>query len=183
MSDQMKDWLRTHRDELDMEAPPIGHSERFARKLNNAPEKKISHSWVWASAAVIIVLIGASFLLGRSSGNDLTDTMDPNSLSSISPEMAEVEDHLATQVAMRFKDLKKFKDLDPKILEQDLRILSALEKEYENLKNDLSENPRDQRVVHSMIKNYRTRINVMDKMVNALESINHRNKSNEELHI
>lgn len=181
MSDQLKDWFEQHRDELDMEAPPTGHSERFAQKLNKQESRGKSSGWLWAAAAAVVVLLAVSFLIGKSS-NSQADPFN-NSLSGVSPEMAEVEEHFATQVAIRLQDLNTYKPIDPSISSQNKRILEALEAEYETLKKDLEENPQDQRVVNSMIQNYRTRIKVMDRMVNALESINHKTHSNEELHI
>ncbi len=190
MSDQLEKWFDRNREEMDLEAPPKGHSERFAQKLNLSSGQTgaarstdgFSGKWMWAAAAMVAVLIAVSFLLGRA-GKVEVEQISQNSLASVSPEMAEVEDHLITQVAIKMDDLRAYTDADKALIEENFKILEKLEKEYELLKTDLAQNHQDQRVINSMIMNYRIRIKVMDRMLNSLGSINHKTRSDEDLHI
>ena len=181
MSDQLENWFKENRELLDQDAPPKGHAERFAKRLNASPSITAPHKWTWAAAAMVAVLIAGSFLLGRSSGSAIVE-MD-NTLSSVSSEMAEVEDHFAMQVAMKMEHMRTFaNNEDDTQIKKNLEILSQLEKEYDLLKSDLAENPKDERVINSMIMNYRVRIKVMDRMLEALEAMNNK-IIQDELHI
>lgn len=182
MSDQLENWFKENRELLDQEAPPKGHAERFAARLNTSKTNTTHNKWVWAAAAMVAVLIAVSFLLGRSSGSAVVE-MD-NTLSSVSSEMAEVEDHFAKQVAMKMEHMRTFENsTEDELVKKNLQILTQLENEYELLKSDLAENPKDERVINSMIMNYRVRIKVMDRMLSALESMNNNPRKDEELHI
>jgi len=183
MSDQLEKWFDKNREKMDLEAPPKSHSERFAQKLNAAENtNSFSGKWMWAAAATVVILIAVSFLLGRAGKVDV-EAFSRNSLASVSPEMAEVEDHFVSQVAIKMDDLRAYTDADKALIAENFKILAKLEKEYELLKADLAQNHQDQRVINSMIMNYRIRIKVMDRMLNSLGSINNKTRTDEDLHI
>ena len=182
MSDQIENWFKENRELLDQEAPPKGHAERFTDRLDASSTNTKQSKWMWAAAAMVAVLIAASFLLGRSSGSTVVE-MD-NTLSSVSLEMAEVEDHFASQVAIKMEHMRSFEHNEGNgQVQKNLLILDKLENEYELLKSDLEENPKDERVINSMIMNYRVRIKVMDRMLEALASMNKNTRTDEEIHI
>lgn len=182
MSDQIENWFKEHRDLLDQETPPKGHAERFAERLKTSSTSTNHNKWIWAAAAMVAVLIAASFILGRSSGSAVVEI--DNTLSSVSSEMAEVEDHFARQVAMKMEHMRSFEHNEENgQVQKNLLILDQLENEYELLKSDLEENPKDERVINSMIMNYRVRIKVMDRMLEALASMNKNTRTDEEIHI
>lgn len=180
MSDQLEDWLKTYRQNLDVEAPPVGHSERFAQKLNAQPGAS-HNNWYWWAAAVVLSLLAISFLIGRNSHTTLS--VQGKSLASVSPELAEVEEHLASQVAIRLQDMHAYRPTDPDLVGRNLEILQALDQEYAALRQDLADNPDDQRVVNSMIVNYRIRLRVMERMIDVLASINKKEPENDDIRI
>ena len=182
MSDPIENWFKENRDLLDQEVPSKGHAERFAERLNASSTSTKHSKWIWAAAAMVAVLIAASFLLGRSSGSAVFEI--DNTLSSVSSEMAEVEDHFARQVAMKMEHLRSFEHKEGNgQLQKNLLILDQLENEYELLKSDLEENAQDERVINSMVMNYRVRIKVMDRMLEALESMNKNTRTDEEIQL
>ncbi|HLU51914.1 MAG TPA: hypothetical protein VKZ42_07090, partial [Flavobacteriaceae bacterium] len=58
-----------------------------------------------------------------------------------------------------------------KIIEDGLIQIQILETEYQNLEQDLIKSGNDQRVIYAMIKNFQTRIEILEAILEQTETI------------
>ena len=57
------------------------------------------------------------------------------------------------------------------LIDDALKQLKTLESDYENLKKDLTKSGDDKRVIYAMINNFQNRINVLQTVLEQIESI------------
>ena len=57
------------------------------------------------------------------------------------------------------------------IINDALKQIQLLEKEYQNLKTDLTESGKDQRVIYAMISNFQNRIDILNTVLEQIENV------------
>ena len=113
-------------------------------------------------AASIVLLV--TVFVGINKQEDVLD------LASVSPEMAETQDFFTTSIDEELRKLQQESSPEVQILIQDaLKRIKFLEKDYESLKIDLKNSGEDNRVIYAMISNFQNRIDILQ---NTLEQIN-----------
>lgn len=154
-------------DSFDTEEAPVGHQQRFIKKLKAQHPPKTHMSW-WkplSVAASILLLIGIGFF-------SLVQKENTADLASISPEMEKTQSFFVTTINQEIETLKSFQDEDTKHLVQDaLKRLEVLEKDYEKLKVDLVQSGNDKRVVAAMIANFQSRIDILEQVFSTMEEV------------
>lgn len=167
--------------EFDFESPNLGHQERFLSKLKNqnasASKESSSRSNFWkpllSIAASIIISVGIFTILKPS--NDLTD------LASVSPEMSKTQNFFTTTISEELVKLNKAKTPETEALINDaMKQMDVLDKEYESLKIDLAESGNDKRVIYAMISNFQTRIDLLKNVMETIENVNQLKQQNNE---
>lgn len=155
---------------FDIESPNQGHQTRFLNKLNNQNQEHTKvvklKNYIWKPilgiAASIILLISISMGFNKNKG--VAD------LSSVSPEMAQTQDFFTDTINEELKKLQEESSPEVQVLIQDaLKRIKLLEKDYESLKVDLKDSGEDNRVIYAMISNFQNRIDILQ---NTLEQIN-----------
>jgi septal ring factor EnvC (AmiA/AmiB activator) len=168
--DIIEDLFENLQHEFDVEAPSENHKKRFMKKLNNqdiavanAPKRNLWKPFM-AIAASIAILI--SVFVGTQQEDNTGD------LASISPEMAETQNFFNSTIASELIKIEKESNPETKLLVADAMMqLQRLEKEYESLKNDLSESGNDNRVVYAMISNFQSRIDILQNTLKQIENV------------
>jgi hypothetical protein len=169
------------RSDFDLETPSIGHQERFLAKLKNqAPENhtsSASHFNYWKSflsiAASLVICFSVFTLINPS--NDLKD------LASVSPEMSQTESFFTTAISEELLKLNEAKTPETENLINDaMKQMTVLEKDYESLKVDLTNNGDDKRVIYAMISNFQTRIDLLKNVLETIENVKQIKKLNYE---
>ncbi|GGK32640.1 hypothetical protein GCM10007962_28760 [Yeosuana aromativorans] len=167
--------------EFDFESPNLGHQERFLSKLKNqnggASKSTSSQSNFWklflSIAASIIICLGIFTILKPS--NDVKD------LASVSPEMSQTQNFFTTAISEELVKLNKAKTPETASLINDaMKQMDILEKEYESLKIDLTESGNDKRVIYAMISNFQTRIDLLKNVMETIENVNQLKQQNNE---
>lgn len=156
---------------FDLQETPVGHQRRFLDKLNardqNVEPAKRSINWwkPFSIAASVLVLIMAGFYFQ----NDTDAEVD---LASISPELEQTQSFFTLTINQEVQKLQSFESSETKQLVDDtLSRLSELENEYDNLKIDLQESGNDKRVISAMISNFQDRIDLLQEVIETIESI------------
>lgn len=199
MKDSLEDFVNENRESFDADSPSAGHMDRFKTMLNaqaseddsendSGKDRKVVTLEVrklWQFAAAVAVLIAVALGVWMNIGDetqpvivDNTATVDqniePTALQEISPEMAEVEDYFIQTVSQRVQEVDSYNASEEPFVVNCLQQLETLETEYAELKKDLSVNYNDERIVNSMIQNYRMRLRVLDQLLLQLEMTNKR---------
>lgn len=160
------------KNQFDIETPQKNHEQRFSDKLKSndiasTEVKKISRfNWkpFLAIAASIIICLGL-FTTLQNEPEDLD-------LASVSPEMSETQDFFTVTIENELKKLNKERSpLTEQIITDALVQIQLLEKDYKKLKTDLTESGKNQRVIYAMISNFQNRIDILNTVLEQIETI------------
>ncbi|GAA4326881.1 hypothetical protein GCM10023115_56610 [Pontixanthobacter gangjinensis] len=160
--------------DFDIEEPHTGHRERFFKKLDqevSKPEEKGKVRRLWAP----IMAIAASFLLAFFLlGEFVAPTASAKNadLASISPEMKQTQEFYTGLIQKELNILEAESSPETKVIIDDaLQQMEKLEKNYEELRKDLVNSGKDNRVIHAMIQNFQQRIDLLNNVLTQIENI------------
>ena len=171
-------------DGLNNIEPPDGHFERFQKRLKDEPEGK-TFRWnvVWKVAAAVVFV----FLAVNQARLWLIPEEDqPVTLSTISPEYAEVEFYYTSSIKTGLNTMNSLSD-DGVISKEENQIMQeefeAFESRYQSLQKDLQAHPDDERVIHAMIAYYQDKLEVITMILNKLQEVKQKKKESHETEI
>jgi hypothetical protein len=165
--------------DFDLEAPTADHEKRFLKKLNKqtlADTSKPKNSF-WKPfigiAASLAILVSVFVTTQQEDAS--------YDLASISPEMAETQNFFTNAIASELTKIEQESSPETKLLIADAMMqMQRLEKEYTDLKEDLSESGEDKRVIYAMISNFQNRIDILQNTLTQIENIKQlKNSTNE----
>ncbi|WP_417237012.1 hypothetical protein [Bizionia paragorgiae] len=172
MKNDTIDTLFKHQD-FDMATPPSGHQARFLKKLEAQHQgggfsESTFRRELWkplaAIAATVVLLIALTFTL--------KPTPAVNDLANVSPELANTQSFFTSVINEKLNTINNEKSPETTLLIKDAMLqMESLEKEYKQLKIDLTESGNDKRVIHAMINNFWNRINLLKEVVATIESL------------
>ena len=167
--DKIDDLFDRLKGQFDFIEPDIGHETRFLEKLETKSiPLNSSRKPFWKP----FIGIAASFALILSLGIFSHESQAANDLASVSPEMQKTQDFFTLSINEELKKLNAEKSPETDALIKDaLKQLAGLESEYEKLKTDLLESGKDQRVVYAMIANFQSRIDILNTVLEQIESL------------
>ncbi len=162
---QIKELLAS--SDLPEVSPPPGHEKRFLNKLSQQQKKPKKVYWKPLSIAASLALL---ITFGWSFWNQ--HQLQNNGLAGVSDEMKQTEAYFTATLE---KELQLVQDkISPetqKIIEDGLHQIQLLEKDYQQLEQDLVKSGNDQRVIYAMISNFQTRIEILETILKQTETI------------
>lgn len=170
--DTIDDLFEGLKGEFDINEPNKDHELRFLDKLktndlaSNKPNKTSGFNWkpFLAIAASLVICFSVFITL-----QNKPEAMD---LASVSPEMSETQDFFTATINNELKKLNSERSpLTEQIINDTLKQIQSLENEYQNLKTDLTESGEDQRVIYAMISNFQDRIDILNAILEEIETI------------
>lgn len=167
--------IQENRHDFDINEPKEGHFDRFEQKLKELNKKKktftIGYLLKAAAVAVLVVLSGLWVYENLESR-----TPRGIALSEISPEYGEVEMYYTHLVSQKYNEINNCESLDSTQKVMMLHELTEMDSIYDNLKQDLTTNPNDQRVINAMIQHYQLKVEVMNQILTQLQRAQNINK-------
>lgn len=158
------DNLFKNQDDWDFETPSQGHEKRFLDKLKNKQPKK-KRNWIPLSIAASL-LFGFGILY-------LNYTSENKQEVAFSPQVQETHDYFSSVINAELEMLKKKETPQSKALINDaLKQMEALEKDYENLKQEIIKNGENKQIIYAMITNMQTRITFIKSVLDQVDAIN-----------
>ncbi|BAO77132.1 hypothetical protein [Winogradskyella sp. PG-2] len=160
------------KDEFDVNEPSQGHELRFLDRLKAndvvVNDSKSSSRFNWrpflAIAASVVICLSVFMTLQNE-----PETLD---LASVSPELAETQDFFTATIENELKKLNNERSpLTEQIITDALEQIKLLESEYQKLKTNLTEIGNDQRVIYAMITNFQNRIDILNIVLEEIETI------------
>src|SRR5680860_252283 len=157
---------------FDTEAPKAGHELRFLGKLNaskglaSQEKKKKLRRKPLAIAASIALLCAVAVGLYESQ-----PTLDQQ-VAEISPEASRTQFYFAGLIEEQVKALESENTPQTRqIIDDTLLQLGKLESDYARLEQDLINGGNSKLLLSAMITNFRTRIDLLQDVLNKIESI------------
>jgi hypothetical protein len=162
----MNDFFRNNHELFDTDDPPEGHLNRFYEKLEASAGRRKTRilSMIFKIAAVVIIGLFLSTLLyykGFSLYHSaiVKDTC-PNT------ELCEAEDFYSKQAETYYRRIEKMPFTnDPQTHREILKELREMDSQVAGMKEDLKQNPNDERVIYTIINYYQEKIDLMDMII------------------
>ncbi|TVZ22510.1 hypothetical protein JM84_1412 [Dokdonia sp. Hel_I_63] len=158
---------------LDTAAPSADHKANFLAKLQAQTTEDIPAKETKAIQWMRPLFIAASVIL--IAGLMLTqfnNTPQAKELADVSPEMENTQDFFTKTIERELFDIKENMNPENQAMVMDaIKQLEILEKNYDNLKKDLSESGEDKRVIYAMIDNFQNRIDLLQQVVEQMDAI------------
>ncbi|MGB5497933.1 MAG: hypothetical protein WBM77_03295 [Maribacter sp.] len=179
--DDLKDVFKGLEGTFNTVEPKAGHRERFLEKLDNANQvvtlqKKKKIWWrplsIAASVAVLcLVAIGIY---------NSKPTLDQQ-MANISPEVGNTQVYFASLIEDQVKLLENESSPEAqKIISDTMIQLKKLETNYKQLETDLINGGNDKLILSAMITNFQTRIDLLEDVINQIETIKNLKNYNDE---
>ncbi|WP_224491051.1 hypothetical protein [Robertkochia flava] len=164
--DSIETLFKNLEGQFDTEMPNKGHEARFLQKLQqvkDTPEKR-SGPITWT-----ILAVAASFALIISIGLGVFNTTGENTAD---PEFKKTEYYFASVLRTEIEKLEAEKDpVTAKLVEDTMTQLNKLEGDYKNLEKALQQPGDQSMILHAMITNFQTRINLLQDVLIQIEEI------------
>lgn len=167
-NDPIEEVFSRLKDDLEIAPTPSGHEKRFMDRLNdlNSSKKKSFNWWKPLSIAASVALL---VTLGLTTFGTSDESID---LASVSPEMEQTQSFFMNTIHQEMEKLQSLQTEDSKKLVEDaMKRLEKLEKDYNRLKLDLLESGNDKRVIAAMISNFQSRIDILEHVITTIEEI------------
>ena len=158
---------------------PEGHEKRFMDKLDEAlPVKndKISSFRFMRFAASVVILIGLSFgaykyfeTVPEEPQTEVATKM--KSLGDISPDLKKVEDYYLANINLELSKVKLTSE-NKELFDGYVIKLDELNKEYNRLSVELTENGPNELTVSALIDNLKLRLNLLYRLKEQLQDLN-----------
>lgn len=166
--------------DFDVALPKDGHQLRFLRKLQkaNKPVKRGFNKY-YAIAAALVLFIGLSQM------DKLDDVQVPvvveTTAVNLSEEVSNAQFYFEGIVKREIAKIELERNTDTQeIIENAFEQLKVLEKEQQNLQEQLSIN-YDKRVVKALIKNFQYRIQLLEGVMMQIELVKEIKTQNHEI--
>jgi hypothetical protein len=173
----LEDIINSNKDFFEDAEPSEGHLERFDKKLEllsrkNAPKRSIVPYLLKAAVVTLLVTLSSLYTWDhfiRKDNNRMT-------LGEVSPQYKEVENYYVHQVNMVEDEIVNI-DLknNPEQKEILLNEMKSMDSAYVSLQKELKTNPDDERIINAMIEHYQTKLDVMNYILNQLQTIKKEN--------
>lgn len=168
MKDNLEKFILDNREGFDQDVPKSEIWERINQQVNPKPKNRRLMMWkavgIAASMAILIgfgALIGVHYLAPQSANIAQSD--------STPSELVEMEEYYNTQINQKKARLASL-NYDGNVSED----LQQLDEFLAELKIELEESPKgaEEQIVEAMINNYQIRIDILERILQHLESNN-----------
>jgi len=180
--DPLQEFIRENRESFETSFDAEKNWQKLQEKRNSARRapatptagRSLNLSWL-KIAAMMIFVSGLTYIIVNNDNGGGAATVNNHyhlSLSDLSPELAEVEQHYASNIEQKMQQVKNM-DVDQELLNE----LTLIDNERAMLDDEMQNAVNNEKIVKAIIKNYRMKLNLLEEM---MEDINKaKNKSND----
>lgn len=169
MKDRLEEFVHSQREEFDVYEPDERLWKGVEKKMDKHRKKSIGfylYRAVGVAAIFIITLVSYQYFF---SGNTRIPKI---------PELQEAETYYSGLINSKLEEVRQLLSDYPDIQEEIDTDMIELDSVYKSLKEDLKDNVSNQEVIEAMVDNYRMRIEILEEMLQYLESKNEDNTKN-----
>jgi hypothetical protein len=178
--DRLEEHIRENREELDK----YSLSPDVWKGIAKALHKSRTEIMRWFSAAAMIIVIFSTAALfyvaeykrNYGYGNDNTDAM----LMKAAPQLKETEIYYNNIVNNLYTEATPLLTEYPDVEKELINDLSQLDSICADIRQDLKDNVSNQAVIEALINNYRTKIHVLEDMLEILRQNENTKEENDD---
>ncbi len=174
--DQLEKFIRENRTAFDTEVPSLRVWANINKQIDKRPQPKIIWMRRLRSIAAIAILAVTACVIGFKMG---TASAEARSLADISPEHAEMERFFNKQIEEKMVKLASYEQ--DGFVKADFQELDVI---YEELQQELEKIPagtiNEDRVIQAMISNYQTKIDILEQVLEKVQTTGQTNLKTEE---
>jgi hypothetical protein len=183
-TDRLEQFMRENRDAFNDADPDPLIWDRIEKRP--APIRTLRWQTVaWRAAAVVIIFSASWFL------HDVVDRNDSQNVtreqaglieeqSPLVRELFEAEVYYSSQIEFKKEEIFRLVDNNTDIVNEIDGEFIELDKIYDDLKKDLSDNAANEEVIEAMIMNYRIKLDILEEMLHAIQESETENNDNHE---
>ncbi|GAB4279856.1 MAG: hypothetical protein Kow0068_03910 [Marinilabiliales bacterium] len=180
---KIEDLIKNYSELLNSELPRKEHLKNMNRKIRNLNGKNIYISNIILKYAAIVILLALSLygsfkLFTRSQKQNYTSIFPDN--IQLLPEYAEAEIYYTSQINEKISFINTNTLNDSLTKEIFTEEMKEMDKFLNDIKTELNTNPNDERVLNAVISYYQLKLNVLNKILNQLKTIEQINFNNYE---
>lgn len=158
---------------------PKGHEARFLSKLDEAlpePKDKGFQFNFMKIAASVVILLGLGYGAFKFMQDPIVDPQQPDelvqlkTLGDVSPDLKKVEDYYMASINLELSKIKLTPE-NKELIDSYVNRLQELNKEYEVLSKELTEDGPNERTVDALINNLKLRLNLLYRLQEQLKEI------------
>ncbi|MFL9843506.1 hypothetical protein [Flavobacterium rhizosphaerae] len=152
----------------DVHEPPMGHHKRFMQRLDELDgKKKKKKRFLLAIPAAAVAVIVATIIFMFN-----PQPVSKHNVATLSPKAQQTQDYFTTVINTELKKVQQESTPETKILVEDaLKRLNVLEKDYNRLLQELSTKGESKQLIHALITNLQTRISFLEEVSEKIENI------------
>jgi len=154
-----------------MKVLPENHREEFLSKLQSQPKRK-SPVFFWMGVAAVAILV---IVLGFNLNNKTVPA------ESTSPVLAQIEAVEAKYLKDIEKEWQSFVALanDERLVERFKVRLDELDKDYQEISSQFTQNSNNIAVIEALVENLQTRLRLLKDIQEHIKILNQNNEQNE----
>lgn len=170
----LDDHIRKNLEHFNNEEPLQGHFDRFDAKLSQLGKRKDNqiHMYLLKIAAAVVIGLVISYAAIREF-NWLNRTTAFTISAVAYPELNEAEKFYTSQLSLYYN---KIQDMgfnnDQMEKKRVMEELTEMDIQVRAMKQDLRQNPDDERIVNAIINFYRVKIELMDMIIARTQQSN-----------
>jgi hypothetical protein len=178
--DKFEEYIKKNRDSLDIREPSAEVWDRIGKDINSI--RRPVRRWL-SVAASVIVITGISLIfyqLGRNSVN--SRMMSAEGDLTARQQLKEAEAFYTSQINNLYHEAEPLLTANPDLQDELNSDIAQIDSIYADLRKDLKDNIANQEVVEALIRNYTTKIKILEDMLAILrenENNGEKNKSHE----
>jgi len=167
--DNLEDYIRKHREEMDIYKPSSGNWRKIRQELKTG--RNSGYRWI-SIAAMVAVIIGTAVVLlkpgFKSSHKTIGDNSDQVMMkgSSMLKETEIYYNNLANSI---YQEAAPMLTRNPEIEKELVTDISQIDSLCSEIKKDLKDNVANQDVIEALIQNYRIKIRLLEDMLAILK--------------
>ena len=168
--DRLEEFIIENRGAFDKEVPSLKVWAHIDQQLEKKQAPRIRRMRFLRAAAAIALVLTAGCAIGfYLNGVSSSDPVAERSLADVAPEFAELEQYYASQVSLKMQELATFQHADA--VQSDMQQLDEL---FQELATELDKAPEgaEERIINAMIDNYQTRLEILERVLEKIQSTN-----------
>lgn len=179
MQSELEKIFENQQGKFDTFEPDSGHFERFKNRIETKKAKKRSTTLMFAKIAVAASI---ALLVGIWMGSEYTSK--GLELAEVSTEMQETQSYFVATIQKQLAQVELERNSDTEQLINDaLERIKTLETKYELLTLELKESGEDRRIIYAMISNFQSRIDILQSLLERIESVKELKKQHDENYV